>query len=246
MVRAHSFIQSAQAPKLVHFSTKHNCLNPFAKPFYFDFSPWKMKTKEIIKEWYGKKRWMILDYDICDGSQNSLLFAIGWAHKETFVSRQQKGKEHIQWWAAKRKELRKTNCRNKTALFYLPFMRHSHYLNVCHIRRDLLNSIYYNVMLGLNGKSMTRQARHCWDHTKAISKLTYGGPMWLILTAVGFSYRSLRAHWLSDIVLWFICKLPNESLSPFSSPSSFPSTSFFTPLFSEKQGEWICWIRYVR
>lgn len=45
--------------------------------------------------------------------------------------------------------------------FYLLFIRHSHYLNVCHIRRDLLNSIYYNVMFGLNGKSMKRQARHC-------------------------------------------------------------------------------------
>lgn len=65
----------------------------------------------------------------------------------------------------------------KTASFYLPFMRHSHYLNVCHISRDLLNSIYYNVMFGLNGKSMARQARQRCDHTKAISKLTYGGPV---------------------------------------------------------------------
>ena len=32
-----------------------------------------------------------------------LLFAIRWAHKETFVSSQHKGKEHIQWWAAKEK-----------------------------------------------------------------------------------------------------------------------------------------------
>lgn len=50
------------------------------------------------------------------------------------------------------------NCRNTTAPFSLSFMRH--YLNVCHISRDLLNSIYYNVMFGLNGKSMVRQARH--------------------------------------------------------------------------------------
>lgn len=36
--KAHLFIQSAQAPKLVHFSTKHNCLNPFAERFLLFFS----------------------------------------------------------------------------------------------------------------------------------------------------------------------------------------------------------------
>lgn len=50
--------------------------------------------------------------------------------------------------------------------FYLLFMGYSRYLNVCHIGKDLLNSIYYNVMFGLNGKSIVRQAHHHWDHTK--------------------------------------------------------------------------------
>lgn len=50
-----------------------------------------------------------------------------------------------------------------------PIHTHTHthtHLNVSHIRGDLLTSIYYNVMLALNGKSMRRQARYLWDHAK--------------------------------------------------------------------------------
>lgn len=147
----------------------------------FFFPLWKVKTKndtERRDEWYIWWKSAIL------------LFTIRCAHKEAFVSRQQKRKEHVSVIGCHNKQTeqqrRRITAGMKQAFFYLPYMRHSHYLNVCHISRDLLNSIYYNVMFGLNGKSMMRQARHRWDHTKAISKLTYGGPMWLILTAVGF------------------------------------------------------------
>lgn len=77
-----------------------------------------------------------------------LLFASGCAHKKNICVKVTKEKENTP--------------RGLTEPpFYLPFMRHSRYLNVFHIRRDLLNSIYSNVMFGLNGKSMMRQARHC-------------------------------------------------------------------------------------
>lgn len=62
---------------------------------------------------------------------------------------------------------------------------------------DRFTSIYYNVMFALNAKSMMRQGRHCRERAKAISKLTYGGPAWLILTAVGFSCPSLGS-WLTS------------------------------------------------
>ena len=67
------------------------------------------------------------------------------------------------------KSYKESNWRKKHERSYVSFMRHSRYLNVCHISGDLLNSIYYNVMFGLNGKSMAGQALHHGDHTKAIS-----------------------------------------------------------------------------
>ncbi len=134
----------------------------------------------------------------------------------------------------------------KKPLLHLPFMRHSHYLNVSHISRDLLNSIYYNVMFGLNGKSMKRQARRCWDHTKAISKLTYGGPMWLILTAVRFLIPFTASSLTLRHRLAVYLQTAKWVLVSFFFSLIFSIAVFLLPLFSKPQGEQICWIRYVR
>lgn len=83
-----------------------------------------------------------IDIKIIQKEQKNLhnvpLFHIRCAHKGRFrVSRRQKKIEHIE-----------TNFMNKMSPLYLPLMSRAHYLNVCHISEDLLNSIYYNVMFG--------------------------------------------------------------------------------------------------
>lgn len=138
---------------------------------------------------------------------------------------------------AAEKELKQ--CRNRKIWFFVPlFMRHSRYLNECHFSKDLLNSIYYNVMFGLNGKSIVRQARHRRDHTKAISKLTYGGSYvidsdccWIFIPLTASSLT--LTHRL--VVYLQTAKWALVSFFPLS--HLFPSLHLFpSPLLSPLQG----------
>lgn len=85
-----------------------------------------------------------------------------------------------------------------------------HYLNVRHIRRDLPDSIYYNAMLGPNGKSMETLPSPCKSHFQIDVRRSQHDWLWLRRIFNTILSELIDSH---DALLWFIYELPNEVLS---------------------------------